>query len=91
MGVIVMMTLASFAVVAFRARLKRDAAEGTASSWVTVASLAGGIGLVLVLVIAIWNFPFLVGGIVAAIIWGAVLAGFFAVGVLLPSKPSSVL
>lgn len=85
-GVIVMMTLASFAVVAFRARLKRDAAEGTASSWVTVASLAGGIGLVLVLVIAIWNFPFLVGGIVAAIIWGAVLAGFFAVGMLVPRR-----
>lgn len=84
-GVIWMMALTSFAVVAFGARHRGDSGDA-APVGVTLSAVAGGIGLLLVLGISIWNFPFLVGGTLAAIIWGVVLAGVFIVGLALPAR-----
>lgn len=84
-GVIWMMALTSFAVVAFGVRHRGNAGDA-APVGVTFSAVAGGIGLLLVLGISIWNFPFLVGGVLAAIIWGAVLTGVFIVGLALPAR-----
>ena len=87
-GVIWMMALTSFAVVAFGIR-NRSTPGDAAPVGVTLSAVAGGIGLLLVLGISIWNFPFLVGGTPAAIIWGAVLVGAFVVGLVLPARPAA--
>ncbi|MFV0432517.1 MAG: APC family permease, partial [Leucobacter sp.] len=87
-GVIWMMALTSFAVVAFGAK-HRGVGEAP-SAWVTTASILGGIGLLLVLGISIWNFPFLVGGNVAAVIWGIVLIGVFVAGLFLPHREGTL-
>ena len=69
LGVIVMMTLTSFAVVGYGSKL-RGVAKAAPSATVTAAAVLGGVGLLLVLGISVWNFPVLVGGTVAAIVWG---------------------
>ncbi|MFU8946451.1 APC family permease [Mycetocola zhadangensis] len=84
-GVIVMMALTSFAVLAFAARHRGTPGEAP-SRWVIVASILGGIGLLGVLSLSVWNFPFLVGGTVAAIVWGVVLVGVFVGGLFLPTR-----
>jgi amino acid transporter len=84
-GVIWMMALTSFAVLAFGAKHRGTAGEAP-SRWVTAATVLGGIGLLGVLAISIWNFPFLVGGTVAAIVWGVVLVGAFVGGLFLPQR-----
>lgn len=84
-GVIWMMALTSLAVLTFG--VKRRGRPGEApSAWVMSASVLGGIGLLLVLGISLWNLPFLVGGTVPAIVWGAVLLGVFVGGLLLPRR-----
>lgn len=85
LGVIVMMTLTSFAVVTYGSKLK-GVAKAAPTGPVTVASVLGGVGLLLVLGISVWNFPFLVGGDLAAYIWGALLVGAYAGGMLLPGR-----
>ena len=85
LGVIVMMTLTSFAVVAYGSKL-RGAATMAPSAAVTTAAVLGGVGLLLVLGISIWNFPVLVGGTVAAIVWGLALVGAYAAGMLVPGR-----
>lgn len=87
-GVIWMMALTSFAVLAFAAKHRGQAGEAP-SRWVTVASLLGGIGLLGVLAISVWNFPFLVGGGAAAVIWGLILVGVFVGGLFLPQRDVS--
>lgn len=84
-GVIFMMALTSAAVLGFAMKNKREAGEAP-PAWVTVASILGGIGLLLVLAISISSFPFLVGGTGAAIAWGVVLVGFFVGGFFLPQR-----
>ena len=81
-GVIVMMTLTSFAIVGFGTRGGGVSAPGM----VRAAAVAGGIGLLGVLALSLWNFPFLVGGNLAAIIWGAALVIVFAVAAALPAS-----
>ena len=56
------------------------------SAAVTTAAVLGGVGLLLVLGISIWNFPVLVGGTVAAIVWGLALVGAYAAGMLVPGR-----
>lgn len=85
LGVIVMMTLTSFAVVGYGSKL-RGVAKAAPSATVTAAAVLGGVGLLLVLGISVWNFPVLVGGTVAAIVWGLVLVGAYAAGMLVPSR-----
>ncbi|WP_157000417.1 APC family permease [Leucobacter komagatae] len=86
-GVIWMMTLTSVAVIAFgRAHRGSDAP----SSWVTLSAVLGGIGLLLVLGISVWNLPFLVGGIVPAFIWGGILVLAFVAGMFLPHRPGTL-
>ena len=85
LGVIVMMTLTSFAVVGYGSKL-RGVAKAAPSATVTAASVLGGVGLLLVLGISVWNFPVLVGGTVAAIVWGLVLVAAYAAGMLVPSR-----
>lgn len=85
LGVIVMMTLTSFAVVGYGSKL-RGVAKAAPSATVTAAAVLGGVGLLLVLGISVWNFPVLVGGTVAAIVWGLVLVGTYAAGMLVPSR-----
>lgn len=84
-GVIVMMTLTSFAVVSFGVKARRSGSPAP-SALITLASVLGGVGLVLVLSLSVWNFPILVGGNTAAIIWGAALVLVFAAGACLPSR-----
>ncbi|UPO76508.1 APC family permease [Arthrobacter sp. Helios] len=84
-GVIVMMALTSFAVVAFGSRARKSARQAP-SGLVTAAAVLGGIGLLLVLALSIWNLPLLVGGSVAAIVWGAALVIVFAAGAALPPR-----
>jgi amino acid transporter len=84
-GVIVMMALTSFAVLAFAAKHRGTPGEAP-STWVTVASVLAGIGLLAVLALSVWNFPFLVGGTVAAIVWGVILVGVFVGGLFLPTR-----
>lgn len=81
LGVIVMMTLTSIAVIVF------GASRGSTQAPHVVRTLTalGTLGLLLVLIISIWNFPVLVGSNMAAIIWGIVLLGTFTVGLLSPS------
>ena len=85
LGVIVMMTLTSFAVVGYGSKL-RGVAKAAPSATVTAAAVLGGVGLLLVLGISVWNFPVLVGGTVAAIVWGLVLVAAYAAGMLVPSR-----
>ena len=85
LGVIVMMTLTSFAVVGYGSKL-RGVAKAAPSATVTAAAVLGGVGLLLVLGISVWNFPVLVGGTVAAIVWGLVLVAADAAGMLVPSR-----
>jgi amino acid transporter len=84
-GVIVMMTLTSFAVVIFGSKNGKSINRAP-SAMVRVAAVLGGIGLLLVLAISIWNFPVLVGSPVAAVIWGLALAVVFVVGASLPRR-----
>ena len=74
LGVIVMMTLTSFAVVTYGSKLK-GVAKAAPTGPVTVASVLGGVGLLLVLGISVWNFPFLVGILNAQDELAAVLTG----------------
>lgn len=85
LGVIVMMTLTSFAVVAYGSKL-RGVAKAAPSGQVTAAAVLGGVGLLLVLGISVANFPFLVGGDVAAWVWGALLVGAYVAGMLMPGR-----
>ncbi len=85
LGVIVMMTLTSFAVVAYGSRLRGIAAAAPPPQ-VTASAVLGGVGLLLVLGISIWNFPVLVGGSLAAIVWGVILVGAYIAGMLVPSR-----
>ena len=85
LGIIVMMTLTSVAVIAYGSKL-RGAAQGASTTRVIASAVLGGIGLLLVLAISVWNFPILVGGTVAAIVWGLVLVGAFAAGLLVPRR-----
>lgn len=87
-GVIVMMTLTSFAVVIFGLRNK-GMVRRAPSAAVTLAALSGGVGLLIVLAISVWNFPVLVGGTVAAFAWGIALIIVFVVGVVLPNRISA--
>ena len=75
-----MMTLTSFAIVSFGTR------GSSAPGGVRAAAVAGGIGLLGVLALSLWNFPFLVGGNLAAVIWGAALVLVFAVAAALPAS-----
>ncbi len=84
-GVIWMMALTSLAVLAHGVKHRRDPA-GAPSTWVTSATALGGVGLLLVLAISVWNFPFLVGGGAAAAVWGIVLVGVFIGGLFLPRR-----
>lgn len=84
-GVIWMMALTSFAVLAFGRRHRNDASKA-ASAWVITASALGGIGLLLVFFLSIGNLPELVGGSLSAIIWGVVLIGVFVGGCFLPGR-----
>lgn len=86
-GVIWMMVLTSIAVLAF-GRKHRGASKP--SALVTLASALGGLGLIGVLAISVWNFPFLVGGPVAAVIWGAVLVAVFVAGLFLPHREGTL-
>lgn len=78
-GVIVMMTLTSAAVLAF-GRAGRSGGAGAAPAGVWVATALGGLGLALVLAISVANFPMLVGGFVEAIVCGVVLTAVFVGG-----------
>ncbi|WP_229727873.1 APC family permease [Mycetocola zhadangensis] len=84
-GVLWMMALTSLAVLAFGLKHRGVAGEAP-SRWVTVASILGGLGLLGALALAIWNFPFLVGGPVAAVVWGVILVGVFVGGLFLPTR-----
>lgn len=86
-GVIWMMALTSFAVLAFGMK-HRGIAGQAPSAWVIAASVLGGLGLLGVLALSVWNFPFLVGGPVAAIVWGLVLVGVFVGGMFVPQRDS---
>lgn len=84
-GVIIMMALASLAVIVYGSRL-RGAAHGAATPLVLGATTLGCLGLLLVLAISVWNFPLLVGGNVAAVIWGAAMVGAFVAGLFAPGR-----
>lgn len=84
-GVIFMMALTSAAILSFAEKYRVHSAS-RASAGILVATALGGVGLLLVLGISLWNFPFLVDGTTAAIIWGSVLIGFFLAGFFLPSS-----
>ncbi|MBD7994759.1 APC family permease [Arthrobacter sp. Sa2CUA1] len=84
-GVIVMMALTSFAVVVFGSKTRKAAGQAP-PAMVTTAAVLGGIGLLLVLALSIWNFPLLVGGGLAAVIWGAALVIVFAAAASLPRR-----
>lgn len=86
-GVIWMMTLTSVAVVAF-SRNHRGA--GAASTPVVVSSCLGGVGLLLVLGISVWNLPMLVGSTLSGFVWGGILVVVFVAGLLLPRRFGSV-
>jgi amino acid transporter len=88
-GVIWMMALTSFAVLAFGVKHRGTTGEAP-SPLVITASLLGGVGLLGVLGISVWNFPFLVGGPVEAIVWGLVLVGVFVGGLFLPHREGTV-
>ena len=85
-GVIFMMTLTSAAILGFAKNYRPHATTTPrANTGVLFATALGGIGLLLVLGISLWNFPFLVDGTTAAVIWGLVLSGFFLAGFFLPT------
>lgn len=85
-GVIFMMTLTSAAILGFAKNYRAHATTTPrANTGVLLATALGGIGLLLVLGISLWNFPFLVDGTTAAVIWGLVLSGFFLAGFFLPT------
>lgn len=90
-GVIVMMVMTSIAVMTFgtmRSAADRDptGAVGRPPAWVLVTSCLGGIGLLGVLAISLWNFPLLVGGSTAAIVCGIILVVVFVAGLLVPDR-----
>ncbi|MFC7376542.1 APC family permease [Brachybacterium sp. GCM10030267] len=80
-GVILMMALTSIAVVRFALGRR---GEGVPAAMLA-ATILGGLGLLAVLAISLVNFPLLVGGISAAITWGAILALVFVAGFLAPT------
>ena len=84
-GVIWMMALTSFAVLAYGRKYRANAEEAP-SRWVTAASLLGGLGLLLVFFLSIGNLPELVGSNLAAVIWGVALIGVFMGGCFLPGR-----
>ena len=84
-GVIWMMALTSFAVLAYGRKYRANAEEAP-SRWVTAASLLGGLGLLLVFFLSIGNLPELVGSNLAAVIWGVALIGVFMGGCFLPRR-----
>lgn len=88
-GVILMMALTSVAVVVFGSARRRTGGAGAPSAWVILFSALGLVGLLGVLAISVANFPFLVGGTLAAAICGVVLLGVFVAGFLLPDRPHS--
>jgi len=75
-GVIAMMALTSFAVVRFGSK----ASSHPANTGVKVCAVAGGLGLLLVLVISLWYFPVMVGSTAAAFVWGGALIVAFLIG-----------
>lgn len=90
-GVIVMMVMTSIAVMVFGT--KRLTAGGVSAgaagrppAWVLVTSCLGGIGLLGVLAISLWNFPLLVGSGVAAVVCGIILVVVFVAGLLVPDR-----
>jgi amino acid transporter len=95
-GVILMMALTSAAVLRFGASGRTAAPEAhageragavrSASGAVMCAAALGGLGLLGVLALSVWNLPLLVGGGAAAAVWGAALAAVFLAGVLLPER-----
>ncbi|MDN5587555.1 MAG: APC family permease, partial [Brevibacterium sp.] len=96
-GVILMMVLTSLAVIVFGSTRHggRAAAEDVEvtgsgrtgpSTVVLVTSALGGLGLLGVLSISIWNFPLLVGGTAIAVICGIVLTLVFLAGLLVPDR-----
>lgn len=85
-GVIWMMALTSFAVLAFGRKHRGAQAP---SHWVVLSAVLGGAGLLLVLGISIWNFPVLVGGGTAAILWGVILVLVFVGGMFLPQRETA--
>jgi amino acid transporter len=96
-GVIVMMVLTSIAVLSFGAKhsagvVSQDPTGQTARppAWVLVCSCLGGIGLVCVLAISLWNFPLLVGNTSVAVVCGIVLVAAFIAGVCAPARLEGV-
>ena len=88
-GVIFMMALTSAAVLAFGGGgpARGDAPVGSAAPRaVMVSSVLGGIGLVVVLAISVWNLPVLVGGVIESLIWGGALVIVFVAGAMHPER-----
>lgn len=90
-GVLVMMVMTSIAVMAFGAMRSvgdRDTtgATGRPPAWVLATSCLGGIGLLGVLGISLWNFPLLVGSAAAAVVCGIVLVVVFVAGLFVPDR-----
>ena len=83
-GVILLMALTSLAVIAF-GRWRRDRVPASPSA-VTVAATLGGLGLLVVLAVSVWNLPLLVGGSTAAVICGVTLGAVFVIGLLTPGR-----
>ena len=83
-GVIFMMALTSVAVLAYG---RRGRTEPTAAPrGVMVASALGGLGLLAVLAISVWNLPVLVGSLAASFIWGGALVIVFVAGLMHPER-----
>lgn len=83
-GVIFMMALTSVAVLAYGRR--RGASGDAAPRAVAAASLLGGLGLLAVLAISVWNLPVLVGSLAASFIWGGALVVVFVAGLAHPER-----
>jgi amino acid transporter len=87
-GVILMMALTSIAVIGFGVKHRGDPGEAP-RPWVMVTSALGGVGLLTVLAISVWNLPLLVEGNLAAVIWGLILVGAFVFGLCIPKKKAA--
>lgn len=87
-GVIIMMVMTSIAVLTFGNTMRVKGPAGP-SIWMFAGSGLGGIGLLGVLAISIWNFPLLVGGQAVALVCGVVLVAVFLAGLLLPTRRTS--
>lgn len=83
-GVIFMMALTSVAVLAYGRR--GDTAGDAAPIAVVIPSVLGGLGLIGVLAISVWNLPVLVGDVTTSLIWGGVLVLVFVAGLLHPER-----